>query len=65
MLCKQGTYRDNFMVYNFDIRNFPEVCETINAIINNGKISEVKVERHDTLTVVEIERKKRIPPRKE
>ena len=53
------------MVYNFDIRNFSEVCETINAIINNGKIAEVKVERQNTLTVVEIERKKRIPQRKE
>lgn len=52
------------MVYNFDIRNHPDVCDTINAIINNGKISEVKVERQNTLTVVEIERKKRIPPKK-
>lgn len=53
------------MVYNFDIRQHPEVCETINAIINNGKISEVKVERQGTLTVVEIDRKKRVPPKKE
>lgn len=52
------------MTYNFDIREHPDVCETINAIINNGKISEVKVEREKTLTVVEIERRKRIPPRK-
>ena len=50
------------MALKIDIRQHPDVCETINAILNNGKISEVKIEREKVLTVVEIERRRRIPP---
>ena len=49
---------------HFDIREHSEACEMINSILGNGKIAEVKVERQTVLTVVEIERRKRIPPKK-
>lgn len=35
-----------------DIRKHPEVCETVNAILNNGGVAEVKMERGGTETVV-------------
>lgn len=53
------------MIYKFDIRQHEDVCEMLNSIINAGKIAEIKVEKQSILTVVEIERRKRIPPRKE
>lgn len=52
------------MEKHFDIREHPDACNMINSILNNGKISEVKLERQNVLTVVEIERRKRIPPKK-
>ena len=42
-----------------DIRNHPEVCEAINAVVNNRGIAEVKNEKRrgeDNLVVVEIVR---------
>lgn len=42
-----------------DIRDHPEVCEAINAVVNNRGIAEVKNEKRrgeDNLVVVEIAR---------
>ena len=42
-----------------DIRNYPQAVEAINAVVSNGGIAEIKVEKNQTLTVVEIVRKVR------
>ena len=47
----------------FDLRDYPDIVETINLIIRNGGIAEIKVERRTTPTVVEIKRVKRFPPK--
>ena len=39
-----------------DIREHPETIKTINNIINNKGIAEVKIEKNDTLVVVEVGR---------
>ena len=39
-----------------DIRDYPEVIETINAIVSNEKAAEVKLERKGRLVVVELSR---------
>ena len=42
-----------------DIRDHPEICNVINAIINNGGAAEIKNEKRrgdDNLVVVEIVR---------
>ena len=35
-----------------DIRKHPDVCDTINNVLNNGGVAEVKLERGGTETVV-------------
>ena len=39
-----------------DIKDYPKTIETINSIINNKGIAEVKVERDKDLVVVEVGR---------
>ena len=39
-----------------DIRDYPEVVETINAIITNKGVAEIKVERKKDIVVVETTR---------
>lgn len=39
-----------------DIRDYPEVVDTINAIITNKGVAEVKVERKKEIVVVETTR---------
>lgn len=38
------------------IEDYPDVLEIINAILNNKGVAEIKIERGDRLTVVEIKR---------
>lgn len=47
----------------FDLREHPDIIDTINLIIKSGGIAEVKVERRMIPTVVEIKRTKRYPPK--
>ena len=35
-----------------DIKDYPEVLEAINAIMNNGGAAEIKTEKHQTQVVV-------------
>lgn len=51
------------MANYFDIRTREDVIDCVNAVLNNGGIAEVKVERHEVITVVEIKRQKKIPPK--
>ena len=51
------------MAKNIDIRERDDVIECLNAILNNNGIAEVKKERHEIITVVEIRRQKKIPPK--
>ena len=37
-----------------DIKDYPKTIETINSIINNKGIAEVKIERDKDLVVVEV-----------
>ena len=39
-----------------DIREHPKTIETINSILTNKGIAEVKIEKNDTLVVVEVGR---------
>jgi len=39
-----------------DIRDYPKIVDTINSILRNKGIAEVKVEKNDTLVVVEVGR---------
>ena len=39
-----------------EIREHPKTIETINNILNNKGIAEVKVEKNNTLVVVEVGR---------
>lgn len=48
---------------DFDLKEYPDIIETINFIIRGGGIAEIKVERRTTPTVVEIKRVKRYPPK--
>lgn len=50
-------------MFDFDLKDYPEIIETINLIIRSGGIAEIKVERRTTPTVVEIKRTKRYPPK--
>lgn len=55
--CPPGKRRASPVM--FDIRDHPEVCEAINAVVNNGGIAEVKNEKRkgeDNYVVVEIVR---------
>jgi len=56
-LCKEYAMPD------FDLKEYPDIIETINFIIRGGGIAEIKVERRTTPTVVEIKRVKRYPPK--
>ena len=38
------------------IENYPQTLKTINAIVNNNGIAEVKVEREKRIVVVEVGR---------
>lgn len=49
----------------FDIRTREDILECINAVLNNGGIAEVKIERHTIPVVVEIKRQKKIPPKED
>lgn len=49
----------------FDIRKHADIEEGINHILNNGGIAEIKLERKNIPTLVEIKRTKKIPPRAE
>ena len=51
------------MANNFEIRDHKDILDTLNAILRNEGIAELKLERHTTPTVVEIKRTKRIPPK--
>ena len=51
--------------YIFDIRRHADIMDGINHILNNGGIAEVKLERRNIPTLVEIKRTKKIPPRAE
>ena len=51
------------MANNFDITTREDILSTINSILNNGGIAELKIERHEIPVVVEIKRTKRIPPK--
>lgn len=48
----------------FEIRDHDDILDTLNVILQNEGIAEVKIERHTTPVVVEIRRTKRIPPNK-
>lgn len=39
-----------------DVREHPKTIESINQILNNKGIAEVKVEKDDTLVVVDVRR---------
>ena len=39
-----------------DVREHPKTIESINTILENKGIAEVKVEKDDTLVVVEVRR---------
>lgn len=39
-----------------DVREHPKTIESINTILENRGIAEVKVEKDDTLVVVEVRR---------
>lgn len=39
-----------------DVREHPKTIESINQILNNKGIAEVKVEKEDTLVVVDVRR---------
>ena len=56
-------YVRSALMPEFDLREYPDIVETINLIIRNGGIAEIKVERRTTPTVVEIKRVKRFPPK--
>ena len=47
----------------FDIRTREDIIDCINAVLNNGGIAEIKIERHTTPVVVEIKRQKKRPPK--
>lgn len=51
--------------YTFDIRQYADIQDGINHILNNGGIAEIKLERKNIPTLVEIKRTKKIPPRAE
>lgn len=51
--------------YIFDIRQYADLMNGINNILNNGGIAEVKLERKNVPTLVEIKRSKKIPPKNE
>lgn len=51
------------MANDFEIREHNDILDTLNAILRNEGIAELKMERHIIPTVVEIKRTKRIPPK--
>ena len=51
--------------YIFNIRDHADLEDGINHILNNGGIAEIKLERKNIPTLVEIKRTKKIPPRDE
>ena len=53
------------MANNIDIRTREDIIDCLNSGLNNGKIMEIKLERHEIITVVEISRQKKIPPKYE
>ena len=42
--------------HSMDIREYPEVVDAINAIITNKGVAEIKLEKKDTIVVVETSR---------
>lgn len=48
---------------NFDIRNYNDILDTINVILQGKGIAELKIEKGCTPVVVEIKRQKRYPPK--
>jgi inorganic pyrophosphatase len=48
-----------------NINDYPKTIETINNIINNNRIAEVKIERDKDIVVVEVSRTVRNSERKD